>query len=252
MALGDEVKEPGKTIPKAFFLGTFLVTIIYALVAYVAAGVLPQDQVAGQPLSVSAQAFLSGGWFTFFIVGGGLLATLTTLNGSFLIYSRLHYAAARDGIWPEVFKKTNKCGVPYVTLWTVTAMAMIPIISGMSLGDVFKVVAVPGMLLSVIYYIPPMLLPKRFPNCHKKAWFHMPQQVTVVICVISVILSTSFGMSLFSRMKPEHYIGMFVFFGIGLVYWFLRIKYLKSKGIDLVATMKGAHPYWLEKEEEAA
>lgn len=251
MALGDEVKNPGFTIPFAFLAGTGIVTVLYALVSIVAVGVLPMDQVAGKSLAASAAVFLKGGWFSAFIIGGGLLATLTTLNGSFLIYSRLHYAAARDGIWPKVFTKTNKYGVPWVTLWGATFVGIIPVILGLSLGDVLKIVAVPGMMLAIIYYIPPLLLPKKLPNCHKKAWFSMPQWLTSFICVTSVIISTSLGMSLFKRMKPAHYIGMIIFFGIGLIYWFVRVNYLKNnENINLIEKMKGFHPYWEEKEKE--
>lgn len=253
MALGDEVENPGKTIPRAFFIGTAAVTLLYAIVAYVTVGVAPMNEVAGQPLSVAASVFLTGGWFSAFIVGGALLATLTTLNGSYLIYSRIHYAAAKDGIWPSIFKKTNKYGVPYVTLWACTLMGLIPILTGMDLSDILKIVAVPGLLLSFIYYIPSMLLPSKLPNCHKNAWFHMSKTVTIVICVISVIISCSLGMSLFSTMKKNHYIGMIIFFGIGLIYWFIRIWYLKKyKDTDLVANMKGYHPYWIEKEKESS
>lgn len=248
MALGGEVKNPGKTIPLAFFSATAIVSIIYCLVGWVTVGVLPLDQVAGKPLSVAAESFLSNGAFQFFMVGGGLLATLTTLNGSFLIYSRIHFAAARDGIWPEIFKKTNKYKVPYMTLWTATIIGIIPIIFKIPLSDVFMLVAVPGMLLSVIYFIPPLLLPRRLPNCHKKAWFHMPQWLTTIVCVSSVIIMTSLGLSLFSRMKTNHWIGMIVFFAIGGVYWYIRIQYLKKQGKDLVKEMKGLHPYWLQLE----
>lgn len=251
MALGDEVKNPGFTIPFSFFAGTIIVTIIYAFVGVVAVGVLPFAQVAGKPLAVSAKVLLNGGWFTFFIVGGGLFAITTTLNGSFLVYSRLHYAAAKDGIWPEVFTKLNKQRVPYVTLWTCSILSIIVVAFNISLVDVFKIVAVPGMLLSVIYYIPPILLPKKLPNCYKKAWFHMPQWLNIIVCVSSVILSTSFGITLFKTMKTSYWIGMIIFFIVGFIYWGVRINYLKKKqNRNIVAEMKGLHPYWQQIENE--
>lgn len=64
MALGDEVKNPGKTIPMAFFAATAVVSIIYCLVGWVTVGVLPLDQVAGKPLSVAAESFLSTARFS--------------------------------------------------------------------------------------------------------------------------------------------------------------------------------------------
>ena len=69
--------------------------------------------------------------------------------------------------------------------------------------------------------------------------------------IVFIVISTSLGWSLFKRMKTSHYIGMLIFFGIGIVYWFIRTSYLKKKkNIDLVSNMKGLHPYWLELENK--
>ena len=52
--LGGETKDAGRTIPKAMVASTFGVGIFYVLIALVAAGVLPMDQVANQPLTLVA------------------------------------------------------------------------------------------------------------------------------------------------------------------------------------------------------
>lgn len=250
LALGNEIENPGKNIPLAFFIGTLVTAVIYALVGYVTVGVAPYDVIANKPLADSAALFLQGPILTFFLVGGGMLATLTTLNGSFLIYSNIHWAAARDGIWPKFFANRNKHNVPARTLWAVTLSALVVILFKIELGRIFYVVAVPGLLLSAFYYLPPILLPYKLPNCHKKAWFRMNKSVTLVVSVLSVIASMSLGWSLFKRMQPGDYISMAIFFAIGFVYWFVRVSYLKKKDVDLVGSMKGYHPLWIAKENE--
>ena len=55
---------------------------LYAVMSTIAAGVLPVDQVANQPLSVSAVVFMPKAVYTFFVVGGAMFALLTTLNFS--------------------------------------------------------------------------------------------------------------------------------------------------------------------------
>ena len=54
--------------------------LVYAVMSTVAAGVLPVDQVANQPLSISAAVFMPKTVYTFFVVGGAMFSLLTTLN----------------------------------------------------------------------------------------------------------------------------------------------------------------------------
>lgn len=253
-ALGDEVKNPGVTIPAAFFIGTALVTVFYCLIGYVTVGVLPLEIVANQPLSVAATAILGegSGALKFFIVGGALLATLTTLNGSFMIYSRTMFAAARDGVLPKVLAKTNKYGVPYVSIWLCASIGLTVVLFQLTVNELLNFIAVPGLVLGFIYYIPPIMIATKLPNCAKNAWFKIPRFILIPLSIGSAVLLFSLGSTLFARMQPAHYIGMLVFYTLGFVYWFFRVKFLKKQGIDLIGNMKGLHPYWLELEAKYA
>lgn len=248
MTFAEEMENPGRDVPLSFFIGTVITAIIYAAIAVVCVGSAPYADIAWKPLSVSASIIMTEPWFTMFIVGGGMVATLTTLNGSVLIYSRIHWAAARDGIWPKYLTKTNKYGVPWVTLWICTIISLVIILFQIDLGRIFNFVAVPALILGPIYMIPGALFPFKLPNCHKKSYFKMNKWVTLVVAIISAGISLKLGWSLFARMIPSDYIGMGIFFALGVVYWFIRLFYLKSKGIDLVGTMRGYHPKWIEKE----
>lgn len=106
MSFADEIKNPGKTIPIAFFGGTFIVAIVYALIAYVTVGVVPWQEV--ESLAGVAETFLSPALLLFFISGGALLAIVTSINGCMLMYSRAHAAAAKDSLFPPLsLKRTN-------------------------------------------------------------------------------------------------------------------------------------------------
>jgi len=248
LTFAEEMENPGRDVPLSFFIGTVVTAVIYALIAFVCVGSAPMSEIAWKPLSASAAIIMNEPWFTMFIIGGGMVATLTTLNGSVLIYSRIHWAAARDGIWPAFMTKTNKYNVPWVTLWICTGIALTIILFKIDLGRIFSLVAVPALLLGPIYMIPGAIFPFKLPNCHKKAFFKMNKYLTVAVAVISAGISLKLGWSLFERMQQSDYIGMLIFFGLGIVYWFVRIYFLKSKDIDLVAKMKGYHPAWIEKE----
>lgn len=65
-----EVKNAGKTVPRAMILSTIIVAVFYALLGVVASGVLPLDQVAFQNLTLVAQTIFPAWLYYFFIIGG--------------------------------------------------------------------------------------------------------------------------------------------------------------------------------------
>ena len=75
-----EAKNPTKDIPFVIIVSTAAIVILYAVMSTIAAGVLPVEEVAGKPLSVSAVSFMPKAVYTFFVVGGAMFALLTTLN----------------------------------------------------------------------------------------------------------------------------------------------------------------------------
>ena len=59
-----EAKDPTRDIPFVIIVSTGAIVVLYALMSTIAAGVLPVDQVANQPLSVSAATFMPKAVFT--------------------------------------------------------------------------------------------------------------------------------------------------------------------------------------------
>lgn len=80
--LGGEAKDAGRTIPKVMVASTFGVGVFYVLIALVAAGVLPMDQVANQPLTLVAEATMPKVAMYLFVIGAALGATSSTLNST--------------------------------------------------------------------------------------------------------------------------------------------------------------------------
>jgi amino acid transporter len=98
--VGGEVKDPQKTLPRAFVLGTLGVVAIYLLVNLAYLYVLPLATIRQSPLVAAdaAQALIGR-------VGVGLVAvvvmisTFGTLAGSMLTGPRIFYAMAEDGLF---------------------------------------------------------------------------------------------------------------------------------------------------------
>jgi amino acid transporter len=104
--LGDEVRDPAKTIPRAVIISVLAVAALYAVMNLGILGVLPVERVAK---STAIVADLSNEvWgspavtaaFTVLILWTAFASVFALLLG----YSRIPYAAARDGYFFAVFK----------------------------------------------------------------------------------------------------------------------------------------------------
>lgn len=123
--LGEEVKDPRRTIPRAIGWALALVTIMYAVVAAVLLSVLGVDAVAAStaPL-VDLGRVLSGSLGGQVVAVVAVLAATGALINLMLGVSRTSLAMARDGYGPRALTQTNAAGVPWVAETVVAAVVI--------------------------------------------------------------------------------------------------------------------------------
>ena len=128
--IGGEVKSARSIIPRALVISTIIVIAIYLLIEVVAVGVVDwQAFAAGESLGIPAKVFLSGPWLGFFIIGGGILACITTINLTLTLASRYALAFAQDGFFPRVFGKINRrFGTPHWGLTLAYGMSVVTLL----------------------------------------------------------------------------------------------------------------------------
>ena len=102
--LGEEVRTPEKTVPRAIFLALGLSTLLYVGVGAVAVGLVGGGELArsASPLATAAKAVPLPG-LAGAITLGGLVATASVLLTSILGVSRMAFAMAREGDLPRRF-----------------------------------------------------------------------------------------------------------------------------------------------------
>ena len=180
--LGGETREPGRTIPLAVLISIGIVALLYlGLNASVVA-------VMGSPAIVAAQdlgarrALLSEmmrvayapGWGTVGAMWLGRLAAVLVMVTAFasvfsllLGYSRIPFAAARDGNFPAMFGRLHPTrGFPYVALLTLAGTACV--FCFFSLGDVIAALVVLRILLQFgLQHVGVMVLRVRRPEMRR-------------------------------------------------------------------------------------
>jgi amino acid transporter len=118
-SVAEEIKEPGKNLPRAVIGSVVIVTAIYALVLIVMSAAVEQGFIAAQVAQeniavVEAARVLLGPVGAVAMLFGGLLATASSANASILASSRINFAMGRDNIVsPELNRIHDRFATPY-------------------------------------------------------------------------------------------------------------------------------------------
>ena len=108
---GGEVRDPGRTLPRALLVGCGVVVTLYLLanVAYVAT--LPLDGIQKAPqnrVAVAAMDAVLGPPGTILMAIAIMISTFGCNNGLILAGARVYYAMARDGLFFREVAKLNR------------------------------------------------------------------------------------------------------------------------------------------------
>ena len=148
-SVAEEVKDPGKNLPRAIIGSVVLVTLIYALVLLVVLAAVPNELVAGNDTAVVdvARALL-GPAGAVALLFGGLLATASSANASILASSRINFAMGRDKL---VSNKLNAIHDRFATPYRSIALTGVFILVFVLFGDLETLSTMGSTLHLVIY-----------------------------------------------------------------------------------------------------
>jgi amino acid transporter len=189
--LGDEVKNPGKVIPRSVIISVIAVALIYFATNLSIIGILPwREFIPGDspnPLSFFIVSVMMekiygpavATIFTFLILWTAFGSVFALLLG----YSRIPYAAARDGYFFSVFSRLHpKKNFPHVSLLLIGAIAIA--CSFLSLDFVIGALLTTRILVQFIGQIfAVMLLRKRAPDMPRpyRIWFYpLPTLIALI------------------------------------------------------------------------
>ena len=129
--VAGEVRDPGRNIPRALFIGMSVVLLAYAAANAAYFYALPFAEIltanstrhrdALPVAALAARSFL-GAHGPSLVSAAFILSTLGLLNGSLLTNARIPYAMARDGLFFPRFARLNATTAVPVTSIVVLAM----------------------------------------------------------------------------------------------------------------------------------
>ena len=139
-AIAGEVKDPGRTIPRAMFLSLGAALLIYLplLVVVISVGVKPGQSISAMSeanpetvMAVAVANFLGAPGYWLVIVAA-ILSTLSALQANLLAASRVALTMARDRVLPRILTRMHQTrDTPVMSVYAsaltlVSIMIMIP------------------------------------------------------------------------------------------------------------------------------
>jgi amino acid transporter len=197
--IGDEVANPGRVIPRSILISAIVVALIYVAINFSIIGVVPWREFV--PNDAHPQADFVVSIFMERIYGSSVATIVTamilwTAFGSvfalLLGYSRVPYAAAKDGYFFKIFARLHPTkGFPYISL---AVLGVFSILAGfVSLGTVIDALITSRILVQFIGQIGAVtLLRRRAPDMPRpyRMWLYPLPSLLALLGWIFIFATT--------------------------------------------------------------
>ncbi len=217
---GEEVKEPGRNIPRAIFLAIGIVVIIYLAVAFVSVGALQQD--SGLPnwmylgengeraMVETARAIMPYG--ALIMILGGLASTMSALNATVYSSSRVSFAMGRDRDLPAVFGRIHpRNKTPHWAIW-ISGLLVMLVAVWLPVADVASGASITFLLLFLMVNIALVRMRKTRPDIKRP--FRVPFVPWLQYFSIAIQLILAIELS---RLSPIAWVVTIIWLLLGLV-----------------------------------
>jgi APA family basic amino acid/polyamine antiporter len=171
---GEELRDPGREIPRAMLQGLALIIAIYLLLNVAFLRVLPLGQLAHDPFAGATVAHK-----VFGVHGDQLLRVIiivslvSVVNTAILAGPRILLAMARDQLFAHQATRVNAGGTPTVATLLTTLVALVFLLSG-TFSTVLSLAAALMVVQYVLVFVAVFVLRRREPHTPRpyRAWGH--------------------------------------------------------------------------------
>jgi APA family basic amino acid/polyamine antiporter len=170
---GEEVKQPGRDVPRAMFGGVLAVTAIYVFFNVALLHALPLSQIAGDQMPAGKTAnMVFGPHGDTFIRVLMIISMISGINAYHLMASRIPYAMATDGLLTSRAARVNRGGTPTTALLLSVAVSVAFILGSKRFERVIAIMAFFFVADYALAYAAVFILRRREPNTERpyRAW----------------------------------------------------------------------------------
>jgi fructoselysine transporter len=226
--LGGEIKNPGKNIPRSMFISVIGIAVLYLAMNMSVSSVIPWQEVQSLTKTGNKDYIVSlfierlyGQKAAVVITVMILWVALASLFALLLGYSRIPYAAAKDGVFFSIFAKLHPTkNFPYISLLMIAGLGFVfSLLFRMS--DVISGILAMRIMIQFIAQAAGVILLRRR-NGTQQLPYKMP------LYPLPVILAIIIWILLFSCTGIKSIISFGIVFGCGLIAYFIMAKLQKK------------------------
>ena len=204
--VAEEVRDPERNVPRAIVLSIVIVVAVYVSMSVVIVGVVPWAEAAKSSAVASLfieRTFASpalGRAASHLMTALILVVTVSSLYGLILGYSRVPFAAARDGRFFRVFARVHPTKhFPHVALVTIGAIS-VPFCF-LSLGVIIDWLILVQIATQVVWQCAGVILLRRYRRDIPQPfvmWLYPMPAIVALVLWIYVFASAPVGGMLFA------------------------------------------------------
>lgn len=186
---GEEIRDPGRTLPRALLYGCVLVTTVYVLANLAYLSVLSFEQVKAAPedrVATFMMTSLFGDGAARLMAVAIMVSTFGCVNGLILSGARVSFAMARDGLFFDGLARVNRASVPSNALWAQAAWAVVLVLSG-SYSELLRYVIAVDLLFFALVVAAVLVLRRKMPTADRP--FRAPAAGLLVVLYCAVALA---------------------------------------------------------------
>jgi len=162
-SVAEEVRQPGRNLPRAMIFAWAVVSLIYVAAVFVVVGVADAAELGAGPYGALTPLSLAAGRFlgiagAVLLSAAAILAFVTTGNSGILTASRSPMAMSRDGLLPPALGKVSRrFGTPHVSI-LLTGGFMIAMVLLLDIAALVKVASTMMLILFLLMNVAVLIM----------------------------------------------------------------------------------------------
>jgi basic amino acid/polyamine antiporter, APA family len=216
--MGGEIVDPQRNVPRALFLGTTVVIVIYALANLAYLYVLPAADIAASPL-VAADVMdrVWPGFGGAVVAAVVMLSTIGAVNANSMATARVFYAMAKDGLFFKGMDAVHpKFRTPNRSIGVQTAWACLLTLTG-TFDQLFTYVIFAGWIFYLLGAVAVFVFRRKMPDAPRP--YRVPGYPLVPL--LFILAAAWFVGNTFLRQTADSVVGLLLV-GSGVpfyLYW---------------------------------
>ena len=116
-SMAEEIRDPGKNLPRALLGSVIAVTVLYCGIIFVVLALRPFDELSSSTLVADLAGDLMGSWGRGALLVGAIMAMVSSANASIMSAARISFAMSRDRlIWDWLNRVHPRFRVPHTAI----------------------------------------------------------------------------------------------------------------------------------------